>query len=365
MSRRWRARGRLRQMLRPRRVASTVLLLAAAVGALWLLVRVVADSTVNSGGTRSTAPTIAPVQHRRRAAAPRSASALARPTVPLGVYAGPGLVAAASAFRAEVGTSVPYAFDYLDGTSWQTIAEPTWFLQRWDGSGFKMIWGVPMLPSIGGATMAAGAAGQYNRYFSQLAQLLVADGQGSSLIALGWDPNDASVPWAVTNPAAARLYVAYWRQVVTAMRLVPGQQFLFVWDDAAGSGVAPSAAYPGDAYVDLVATDAFDVGLGLTNPSWSELAMSAYGPDWFATFAAQHHKPLMVAKWGVVPTSASGGGDDPSFVRQFLTWAAQNHLFAAVVWDDGSWAIAGGSFPRSLGMLRTMADGSEPFAART
>jgi len=360
----WTAGSRLARALRPRRLATTAALLAAAALALWLLVRVVADATVHSTTpTHAASPTAhAPTVGRRAGVAHRRLVA-PRPPVPLGVYAGPGSVATADAFGAAAGAPVPYAFDYLDGTSWQTIDDPRWFLERWDGSGFKMIWGVPMLPSTGGATMAAGAAGLYDGYFSTLAQVLVANGQANSLIALGWDPNDASVPWAATSAQAARLYVAYWRQVVTTMRSVAGQQFLFVWDDAAGSGVAPDTLYPGDTYVDLVATDAFDVGLGLANPSWSELASAAYGPDWFAAFAAQHHKPFMIAKWGVVPTAASGGGDDPTFVRQFLAWAAQEGVVMAVAWDDGSWALAGGSFPRSAQMLRTAeADAPAPLA---
>ncbi len=345
--------------MRPGRLFATLFLLAATATAVWVLVRVVWESTLNTAtpATSSTAPspTTTAAPHPTNPAHKTPKPTVSGTTVPLGVYAGPGAVAAASTFSVAAGAPVPYAFDYLDGTSWSTIESPAWFLQRWNGTGFQMMWGVPMLPYTGGATLAAGAAGAYNSYFTELAQVLVDGGQGSSLIVLGWDPGDPAVPWAATTPATAQQYVAYWRAVVTAMRSVPDQQFLFVWDAAAGYGVLPSALYPGNAYVDVVATDAFDVGLGLVGPSWSELASAAYGPDWFGAFADQHKKLFMIAKWGVVPAAASGGGDDPGFVSQFLRWADTQNLLAAVVWDDGSWALTNGSFPRSAAMLHTVA----------
>jgi hypothetical protein len=371
-------RGRLRvtkrklfRSIRPRRLVGSVMLLAVAATAVWLLVLVVSESAIPSSisasapttsspsttpRTRTHPPTTTIAPHRSTGATKHHAAS--RPvgsTVPLGVYAGPAAVAGANTFSAAVGTQVPYAFDYLDGTSWQTIEDPAWFLHYWDGSGFRMIWGVPMLPRTGGATMAAGAAGQYNSYFTQLAQVLVANGQGNSLIELGWDPGAANVAWAALSPASAQLYVAYWRQVVTSMRSVPDQQFLFVWDDAAASGVTPSMQYPGNAYVDVVATDAFDLGLGVNAPTWNELASAPYGQDWFSNFAAQHKKQFMIAKWGVVPTADTGGGDNPTFVKQFLSWANRENLVTAVVWNEGPWALTDGSFPQAARMLHTVA----------
>lgn len=360
-----------RRAVRPRRLATSVFLLLATGGAVLLLLRVVADSAVNPTASaptttpRATTPSTAAPGHApvTTTSAPKANSkgvkhpAAVKPTgttIPLGVYAGPGEVAEAGTFSHQAGAPVPYAFDYIDGTSWQTIADPSWFVERWSGSGYRMIWGVPMLP-VTGATMAAGAAGQYNSYFAELATDLVVAGQGDSLIVLGWDPGSPTVPWAATTARTAQLYVDYWRQVVGAMRSVSGQQFEFVWDAAAGYGLAPSALYPGNKYVDVVATDAFDVGGGVAAPSWQDIATAAYGPDWFAAFAASHKKPLMIAKWGVVPTTALGGGDDPSYVSQFLRWADQEHVLAAVVWDDGTWGLTNGAYPKAASALHSVA----------
>jgi hypothetical protein len=352
-------RHRAARAFRPRQLLATLTLIAAMGVAVGLLVLVVSENAVNTPGVTATpsAPTTAP-----KSTTPKTTTPTTKPvgqTVPLGVYAGPGSPAAATAFSADAGAPVPYAFDYLDGSSWQTIADPIWFVQRWSGSGFRMIWGVPMVPTTG-ATLAAGAAGQYDAYFSQLAYTLVENGQASSIIMLGWDPEASTLPWAATTPAAAAEYVAYWRQIVTSMRSVSGEQFQFAWDPAPGPDpVLPAALYPGNAYVDIVATDAFDVGPSVVGSEWNAFAEAPYGPNWFSTFAADHKKPFMIAKWGLAPVAQSGGGDNATFVSQFLRWADRQHLFAAVTWDYGSWAVTGGDFPKAAAMLHSVAEAGD------
>jgi len=352
-------RHRAARAFRPRQLLATLTLIAAMGVAVGLLVLVVSENAVNTPGVTATpsAPTTAP-----KSTTPKTTTPTTKPvgqTVPLGVYAGPGSPVAATTFSADAGAPVPYAFDYIDGSNWQGIADPMWFVQRWSGSGFRMIWGVPMLPTTG-ASLAAGAAGQYDAYFSQLAYTLVNNGQASSVIMLGWDPEDPTFPWAATTPAAAADYVAYWRQIVTSMRSVSGEQFQFAWDSAPGSDpVLPPALYPGNGYVDIVATDAFDVGPTAIGSGWDAFAQVPYGPNWFSTFAETHKKPFMIAKWGLAPTAQSGGGDNPTFVSQFLRWADHQHLFAAVTWDYGSWAVTGGDFPKSAAMLHSVAEAGD------
>jgi hypothetical protein len=352
-------RRRTARALRPHRVLASVTLVVAMGVTVALLLLVVSQNAVRTPG-QSAAKSNTPMTSTPTTANLKSATPTTRPvgvTVPLGVYAGPGSPVAATAFSADAGAPVPYAFDYIDGTTWQSISNPMWFVQQWGGSGFQMIWGVPMLPSTGGFTLATGATGAYNAYFSQLAYTLVDHGLANSVIMLGWDPEDATFPWAARTAGAAADYVSYWRQIVTAMRAVADEQFQFAWDSAPDSDpVLPPALYPGNSYVNIVATDAFDVGAHGSPSSWSAIANETFGPDWFATFAANHNKPLMIAKWGVVPTSASGGGDNATFVNQFLRWADERHLFTAVTWDYGSWAVTGGSFPRAAAMLHAVAE---------
>lgn len=290
---------------------------------------------------------------RQGGQAPRGPVTVAQGTggpVPLGVYTGPGSPSAARAFANTSGAGTPFAFDYLDDTSWQTISDPVWFMQRWAGSGFQMIWAIPMLPRSGGS-MAAGAAGKYNRFFAALAHTLVANGQGSAILVPGWDPSVAGMAWSVSSSAGASQYISFFQQIVTTMRGVRGARFHFAWDASGQGALIPEATYPGNAVVDVIATDAFDRGPGTVADRWAALSQSSFGLDWFASFAAKQHKPLMLAKWGLAPKVASGGGDDPVFVRDLLSWASQEHVVAAVAWDYGSWALAAGNFPLAAAEL--------------
>ena len=60
--------------------------------------------------------------------------------------------------------------------------------------------------------------------------------------------------WSVASSTDAANFVAFWRQIVTTMRAVPGAKFKFLWNPNSGSPTTytPDQAYPGDAYVDYV-----------------------------------------------------------------------------------------------------------------
>ena len=339
-----------------RSLSRDVLRLMALVlsAALVIVLLLMALDWATPGATGTAAPPKHPAKTvPPKSTTPKSPKPLAA-AVPLGVYAGAGSPAAATVFAADTGTTVHYALDYFDDTNWSTISDPSWFLGRWAGTRFQMIFGVPMLPKTG-ASLAAGARGDYNGLFATLAKVLIDNGQASAILMPGWDPEDTSYPWGVSTTTEAEQYVAEFNQIVATMRAVPGAQFQFVWDASNSSNkVSPSAVYPGDAVVNVIATGSFDIGTGPAGQRWSEVAQSPYGVNWFDDFAVRHDKPFMIAEWGLAPTSAEGAGDDPLFVQDLLTWASQRHVFAAVTWDYGTWAITGGAFPRSAALLRQL-----------
>jgi len=292
-----------------------------------------------SGGAAHRAPAPAP---------PPPARAMA-----VGVYAGSGNVAGAASFQAALGAPVHYALDYFSGSSWSSISSPTWVLDQWEGSPYQLVFGVPMLAP--GASLAAGAAGAYDADFSTLAQNLVASGFANAWLELGFDPTVAGTPWSVSNPTEAAQYVAFWQRIVRVMRAVPGASFRFVWDmTPPGNGLTPQDLYPGSSYVDVIATDFYDITAGVPSAArFSTLLAAPYGPQWFSTFASAEGKPFILAKWGVVPsTSWGGGGDDPGFVRSLVAWAEQSGVQVLITWDAGTWAISGGGFPESMAALR-------------
>jgi hypothetical protein len=268
---------------------------------------------------------------------------------PLGIYTGPGEEQAAETAARELGGKVAYALDFLPKDStWTALTDPTWLAARWTGSPFDMVLGVPMLPASGG-TLAQGAAGAFDPQFDVLAQRLVADGFGSAVLMVGYQPDDSGTPWYVASAATASNYVRFWDRIATTMGSVPGAHFVFEWDagDAATSPVSPAAMYPGDAAVDIVATDAFDVVPEAPSQSgrWTAVLNERYGPAWMAAFAAAHHKPMAIAMWGEVPRALGGVGDDASYVTSLLGWAAAEKIQMCVLWDYQALAVTGGGFP--------------------
>ena len=257
----------------------------------------------------------------------------------MGVYTGPVNVSAAQAVNTASGGQVRYAMDFLDGSSWASISDPNWFASQWAGSGFKMIWGVPILPNSGGS-LAQGASGAYNTYFVTLAQRLVADGQGSSIIRLGWEFNGGWFPWAANGQAAA--FVQYWKNIVTSMRSVAGQQFQFEWNPTRGDlGVGNLANYyPGDAYVDIIGLDVYDTqwpSMPGNATEWNTILTEPYGLNWLTSFAASHGKPVSLPEWGLWNDgSAQGSGDNATFVNEMMQWISTNNVVNAIFWDYGT-----------------------------
>jgi beta-mannanase len=202
--------------------------------------------------------------------------------------------------------------------------------------------------------LAAGATGAYSSYFVTLAQTLVAAGEAKADLRLGWEFDGDWFAWGATTPAAEANFAAYFRQIVTAMRSVPGQEFKFVWNPDAGAFTSTTydvaAAYPGNAYVDYIGVDAYDA-------SWATPLTPANA--WAVTlepalaaahaFAAAQSKPLAICEWGLV-TGGYGLGDDPLYVDNFVAWMknpADDVAYESYFNAENS-VITGGDFPRSL-----------------
>jgi Bacterial Ig-like domain (group 3)/Glycosyl hydrolase family 26 len=294
----------------------------------------------------------------------------------LGVYTGYQSPALSSAFGNAIGNQPMYAMDFLDGTSWSTMVNgaPS-YMSAWSNSGYTMVWGVPMLPdTFSPDTNAAdtsgsayglqqGAAGAYNANFLQLAQDMVAGGQASSIVRIGWEFNGGWFPWAAQGQAAA--FVAYWQQIVNTMRSVPGQNFTFEWNPTAGDQGAGNVAsyYPGNAYVDYIGLDLYDEAWA-TYPGiasqWNTYLTEPYGLNWLASFAGSMGKPITLPEWGLDPEPSSnnggavsqpgtevGGGDDPAFIDDMAQWINQNNVFDATYWDYGWSRLSPTSNPQS------------------
>jgi Glycosyl hydrolase family 26 len=272
-----------------------------------------------------------------------------------------------AAFAQQTGTSPTVASDYLPGNGgWADMdgsgGTLDWLLAPFSGSGYTLSLGVPIIPtdSSGTAvgTLAQGATGAFNSYYVTLAQTLVAAGQSDAYLRLGWEFDGSWMPWAATTPGDEASFAAYFRQIVTAMRSVPGEQFRFVWNPDAGaftqSGYSVAAAYPGDAYVDVIGLDAYDQSWATpqtpTN-AWSSTTLPTLTAA--QQFASSNGKPLAFCEWGVaIRSDGHGLGDDPYFISQMVSWMHSNDVTYESYFDANSGGvnslITGGSFPSSL-----------------
>jgi hypothetical protein len=308
----------------------------------------------------------------RGSAPPRCASGT------LGVYAGPGNVDKVRALGTLMQCRPTFAMEFLDGSSWSSIERPGPELASWKDKGYSMIWGIPILPAsfspssdvsdTGGSAygLAQGAAGAYDQYFVTLARDFVADGQGSSIIRLGWEFNGGWFPWAAHGSAPQ--FVTYWRHIVTAMRSVPGQSFTFEWNPTLGDLAVGNLAdyYPGDHYVDYVGADVYDQNWEKypgVSTEFATLESESDGLTWLASFARQHAKPITLPEWGLgsgrgnggAPITVAGeevaGGDDPAFIDDMSKWIKVHHVYEDTFFDVGQGAVSPTTNPKSLAAL--------------
>ncbi|MDP9070453.1 MAG: glycosidase [Actinomycetota bacterium] len=260
----------------------------------------------------------------------------------MGVYRQSGAPEEVAAFGSWLGRGPAYALDFLPGDTWSAIEDPAWIARSWAGSGYEVIYSVPMLPATG-ATLVTGATGAYDAHFVRLAQALVAHGEGDSIIRLGWELNGSWFPWAAqTDPAA---FVTYWRRVVSAMRSVSGASFRFDWNVVLGTTQFPlERAYPGDAYVDFVTADLYDQSWyseDRDNPAgrWQRMLTQTHGLDWLESFAGSHGKQIAFPEWGLsLRSDGNGGGDNPYFIERMHEWFNTRNVAYQLYFEHDMWA---------------------------
>ena len=272
---------------------------------------------------RSTTTTI----RREQVTVSRSGGGIAD-NVPLGDYAGESDPAGVANFASVTGAHVTYATDYLDkGNGWAAM-DGAANIKAWSSAPYRMVIGIPILPGVG--TLAQGATGAYNQYFTTLGKSLVSENEANAILRLGWEFNGNWFTWSVGSKADAVNFVAFWRQIVTTMRAVPGQKFQFFWNPNGPSPTtySPNDAYPGNAYVDYVGTDVYDNFWGspfTPQFAWAHQLSQQWGLLWLATFAAEHGKPIAIPEWSdEYRTDGHGLGDDPSFINNMASWFVSN-----------------------------------------
>jgi Glycosyl hydrolase family 26 len=323
-------------------------------------------------------PKPTPAQQKTTPPAAPSGSGGSGDAFGLGLYDGKSSPAGIETAAKWLGssTSIKYAQDFIDATDWSHIENP-WQLSNWKGSPFEMVWGVPMLPcgvpetqcSTNGSDYDLVASGGADQYFKTLAQNLVSNGFGTSYIRLGWEFNAGWMGWGICTEDNSALtswakdFVPAFRNIVTSMRSVSGENFKFIWNPIDSSNASCPGAnlenfYPGDNYVDDISSDAYD-GIGTATSDsgrWSDIlngvnpggwtavkpasingqSFEGYGLTWLNAFAKAHGKEVGLPEWGLNTSGTNGGGgDDAYFVTQMSDWIKDNASGPAIFWNFG------------------------------
>ena len=297
-------------------------------------------------------------------------------TLRSGVYCDGLKAACTDTFATWRGQPVRSTLTFFPDSTWSDIEGPDWWYQGWLSNPYRSVAVVtiPMLPAKGTSadptpTLEEGAAGDYDAYWKVVAQRLVANDMAGVTIRPGHELNGSWYRWAAQKDPAA--YAGYFRQIVTTMRSVPGANFSFDWNVAVGGDSwDATAAWPGDAYVDTVGQDVYDVKWGDSSASpqtrWNALLNGGKfheGLQFWANFAAAHGKPISFAEWALVAAGASmanggEGKDDPYFIQQMHTWFVTHPTAFEIYFDrtatDGDHVLNGGKFPQSATVYRQL-----------
>jgi len=194
--------------------------------------------------------------------------------------------------------------------------------------------------------LAAVSRGAYDFYIDAWAAAAARFGK-PMLIRFGHEMNDAyRYPWGPQNNTKEE-YISAWRHIVTRFRQAGARNVLWVW--------SPHVAYeywdlyyPGDAFVDWVATGVLNFGpIAQWSKWWTVAEIFGTKYERLASFG----KPVMIAEFG----SLAVGGDRAAWYRDALATLPERYpavralvFFQArddqtVTYQKVDWSFAGDS----------------------
>ncbi|MGI9611299.1 MAG: glycosyltransferase [Acidimicrobiales bacterium] len=183
--------------------------------------------------------------------------------------------------------------------------------------------------------MADIANGEHDAYIDSWAEA-AADYGDPILLRPFHEMNGYWYPWSIgVNGNTEETFVKGWRHVVNRFRAAGADNVSFVWSintlSSFDEGRGVEDAYPGDDYVDWVASSGFN---------WDD-----YDPEWSSWVTAEwvfadtyellesFDKPVMFAEIG----TGTNGGDEAVWVEEAMTWFAELDQLGAIVWFDRSY----------------------------
>ena len=159
------------------------------------------------------------------------------------------------------------------------------------------------------------AQGDFNSYATVLGKSLVAAGLENSVLRIGAEMNGIwEEDYVGPTVKEQHLWAECFANEATALREAPGEKFLIDWDPNACVGQIPFANfYPGNAYVDILGLDIYDVSCRTpkSRQTFKQLSRTRNGITTFENFAAARGKPMSFPEWGL---KKYPNGDDPAYI---------------------------------------------------
>jgi len=156
-------------------------------------------------------------------------------------------------------------------------------------------------------------------------------------LRINWEFNGCYYAWSSFDCAGGALpgnapgdYVAAWRHV--AKLVAPARNVTLVWSPTlfpplpAGHGLHIWDYYPGDDVVGWIGMDAYP-----GSAPWAVMQHGPEGMDAIYAFAVDHHRPVMIAEWGL---NNQATGDDPAWVNVELAWVESHPEVKAALYFD-------------------------------
>ncbi|MET9729197.1 glycosyl hydrolase [Streptomyces sp. NPDC006458] len=260
------------------------------------------------------------------------------------------------------GADLRVGHTYLPGDRWSNIEGLPGFLDVWadwrtEREDRMLVLNVPMLERNEAGLSDAevrrllrqGASGAFDRHFRTLAERLVELRVPDTVIVLGWEMN--GITYTHRCGPDPESWKAYWNRIVTTMRSVSGQKFIFDFTPSRGrDAIAWTQCYPGDDTVDIVGMDAYDQPEGL---SFDEQVKEPYGLQAHVDFAKAHGKAISYPEWGLFRN-----GDNAEYMRRMLAWMDEHKPLYNTVTDycpHGVWQC--GQNPEASAVYRQVLSG--------
>jgi glycosyl hydrolase family 26 len=272
-------------------------------------------------------------------------------------------------FCAARGRDCKVTQTYTDRTSYQSMTMSTsWtfgFFQDFDG---MLVISQGLVPDGGEQDLAGCAAGEFDQYWRAFGTLMVRHGRGDSVLRLGWEMNESTMPWRGTDTDA---YIQCYRHAADNIRATDPAVVLDWTINAHGTpagicGGLSTDCYPGDDYVDIIGIDNYDhYPWSPSKADFDRTAAEPEGLTWLYEFARKHGKLFSVGEWGVTSTG-DAKRENPNFVAWMHAWFAAhaaNLAYEAYFSDCGAGGVQSSLFrsdagcvqnPRSAAAYRTL-----------